>query len=165
MRLNLGCGHDFKEGYVNCDNWSTNQPSGNLISQVKYVDLLQFPWPFEDNSVDEILMLQVLEHLPDTYAVMREVKRILKSGGFVHGKVPYALSYASFSNAQHYRYFLPPCFTMLGRDFDMDCEVKAIREPVKNWKWKLRNLIPARLMEVTIGWNAYDNIEFKLTKH
>ncbi len=69
MKLNLGCGNDVRNGYINCDNGSSNQLLAN--AKILKVDLLEFPWPFESNSADEILMNHVLEHMPDAYAVMR----------------------------------------------------------------------------------------------
>ena len=79
MKLNLGCGPDIRPGYINVDG-SYNlllKPSAEIVVH----DLNQFPWPFPDNCADEILMWHVLEHLPDTFKVVTEVKRILKKGG------------------------------------------------------------------------------------
>ena len=73
MKLNLGCGNDIREGYVNVDFRKTH-PS------VLQVDLSKFPWPFENDSVDEILMLDFLEHFPyaQTKRVLLECHRILR---------------------------------------------------------------------------------------
>jgi len=54
MKLNLGCGTDYKQGWVNVD-------AGNVHCDVKH-DIEKFPWPFEDSSVNEILMKHVFEH-------------------------------------------------------------------------------------------------------
>ena len=83
MRLNLGCGSDIKQGYVNVDFRQTHPA-------VMKVDLSVFPWPFEDSSADEILMLDFLEHFPyaQTTSILREVHRILKPGGEVQIQVP-----------------------------------------------------------------------------
>jgi len=83
MRLNLGCGNDVREGYVNVDFRQTH-PS------VVIVDLSVLPWPFEDSSADEILMLDFLEHFPyaQTSRILMECRRILKDGGKVVVQVP-----------------------------------------------------------------------------
>lgn len=55
LKLNLGCGNDIREGYTNIDIRKTHP------------DVLQCPIEilhFEDNSVDEILAIDVMEHLP-----------------------------------------------------------------------------------------------------
>lgn len=83
MKLNLGCGPDHKEGYTNVD-------FRNLPGVDKVVDLSKFPWPWEDKSVDEILMLDFLEHFPyrQTEVVLAEAWRILKLDGKIVIQVP-----------------------------------------------------------------------------
>ena len=62
MRLNLGCGYNKREGFVNVD--SSPHCAPDLIH-----DLEEFPWPWADSSIDEILMVYVLEHLGATTEV------------------------------------------------------------------------------------------------
>jgi len=50
-------------------------------------DLEKFPYPWEDSSVDKIIMSHVLEHLEDPSAVLLECSRILKWGGLVEMSV------------------------------------------------------------------------------
>lgn len=86
MRLNLGCGDDVRTGYVNVDFRKTH-PS------VQEVDLSKFPWPFESDSAEEIMMLDFLEHFP--YAsisfILLECFRVLKPEGTVVIQVPDAV--------------------------------------------------------------------------
>lgn len=42
-----------------------------------------FALPFKDNSFDELIFSQVLEHIPNKIQCMLEVNRVLKSGGFL----------------------------------------------------------------------------------
>lgn len=44
--------------------------------------------PFSNNSVDAVLLLDVLEHLPDPAAALKEIQRILMPGGRLIVKVP-----------------------------------------------------------------------------
>ena len=54
LKLNLGCGQHHREGYINVDKYG----SPDILH-----DLETFPWPWRDNSVKEILLYHVLEHL------------------------------------------------------------------------------------------------------
>jgi predicted SAM-dependent methyltransferase len=56
MKLNLGCGFNKLDGFVNVDKQAACQPDMVL-------DLERLPWPFEDASVSEVAAFHVLEHL------------------------------------------------------------------------------------------------------
>jgi predicted SAM-dependent methyltransferase len=58
MKLNLGCGSDYRQGYINVDRVSG-------VADVVH-DLNVFPYPWSDNSVDEIVARHILEHLEDS---------------------------------------------------------------------------------------------------
>ena len=45
--------------------------------------------PLQDASVDVVLATEVFEHCPDVEAVMREICRVLKRGGFMFFTVPF----------------------------------------------------------------------------
>lgn len=83
MRLNLGCGNDIRDGYVNVDFRQTHPT-------VMVVDLSKIPWPFPDQSADEILMLDFLEHFPYTQTprILLECYRVLKTDGDLIIQVP-----------------------------------------------------------------------------
>lgn len=83
MRLNLGCGDDIRNGYVNVD--FRPRPGVDRV-----VDLSIFPWPFDSDSADEILMLDFLEHFPyeRTSSILMECYRVLRSSGKLVIQVP-----------------------------------------------------------------------------
>lgn len=87
-KINLGAGEDQKEGYINVDR--VELPGIDVVH-----NLIQFPYPFEDNSADEIMAVDVLEHLPnyigeDSGAIrfVEECHRILKPGGTLYMQTP-----------------------------------------------------------------------------
>ena len=83
MRLNLGSHNKTIEGYVNVD-------ALHLDNVDITHDLTEFPYPFEENSIDEILMTELLEHISwrQSVNVLRECHRILKPGGKMQIQVP-----------------------------------------------------------------------------
>lgn len=72
-RLNLGCGTDIRDGYVNLD--SAELPGVDVVH-----DIGELPLPFDDGAFDEILCRSILEHL-DYIPVLRELHRTLAPGG------------------------------------------------------------------------------------
>lgn len=103
MRLNLGCGRDYREGWVNVD-----RNSGYKID--KEADFERPPWPFDDSSADEILISEVLEHLEDVVESMRELHRICRPGGKITVKVPYYKWRGAFWDPTHKHFFVEETF-------------------------------------------------------
>lgn len=84
LRLNLGCGFNKLEGYVNCDSDSAVKPD-------KILDLSK-KLPFKTSSVDEIFTSHTLEHIPQQILVEKtlpEIWRICKPEARVKIVVPY----------------------------------------------------------------------------
>ena len=81
-RLNLGCGHDILDGYLNVDI----SPADNDVMEV---DLNNLKLPFGDNEFDEILLSHILEHLDvNNLTFIQECHRILKPNGVLVVRVP-----------------------------------------------------------------------------
>jgi Methyltransferase domain len=104
LRLNLGCGQNKLAGYVNVDKLAACQPD-------QIVDLERVPWPFADNSADEVLLRHVLEHLgadSDTYlAIIKELWRVCKPGAAVRIIVPHPRHDSFLSDPTHVRAITP----------------------------------------------------------
>jgi len=71
-KLNLGCGSRPIKGYVNIDKF-------NLKGIDVVHDLNKFPYPFKDNTFDEIISEGCIEELDDFIKVMEELHRISKN--------------------------------------------------------------------------------------
>ena len=78
MKLNLGCGFDKRDGWLNVDNFAECAPD-------QLLDIEQTPWDLPTNGFDHVLAKHVLEHVGAQFdgfaAVMRELYRVLTPGG------------------------------------------------------------------------------------
>jgi ubiquinone/menaquinone biosynthesis C-methylase UbiE len=97
-KLNLGCGTDIKEGYLNVD-------FENFKGVDLFYDLNKLPYPFADNQFSEIIMQDILEHLDNPYGTMKEIFRILKPGGTVNIRGPHFSCKDVSGDIQHKRGF------------------------------------------------------------
>lgn len=95
--LNLGCGKTRIPGSIGIDS----------IKIEKYVDIVHnldiLPYPFKNNSVDEIHCYHVLEHLHNPLDKIKEFYRILKPNGILNIRVPHFSSMGAFSDITHIR--------------------------------------------------------------
>jgi len=98
VKVDIGCGTKKREGFIGMD--MIDHPSIGVMH-----DLRVFPWPFKDDSIDEIHMDQVIEHLPDTVRTMEEIHRILKKTGTAKICYPWYRAYGAFGDPTHIHYF------------------------------------------------------------
>ena len=100
MKINLGSGSKILKGYVNVDKFQYYNP--DVVH-----DLEKFPYPFEDNSIDEILLSHVLEHIgqnPDVFNnIIKELYRICKNNSIVDIRVPHPRHDDFISDPTHVR--------------------------------------------------------------
>lgn len=111
-KLNLGCGFDKRDGWVNADAFAQCDPD-------VLMDIETFPWPFEDDSFDHILMKHVLEHVGAAFSdfrlVMRELYRVIRPGGTIEIHVPHYGHESFWSDPTHVRAFTKLTFDMMSR--------------------------------------------------
>lgn len=100
LRLNLGCGSHKLDGYLNVDSQAACHPD-------QIVQLESIPWPWANNTVDEIFMSHVLEHLgaqTETYfSVIKELYRVCKPDARITIIVPHPRSDNFLADPTHVR--------------------------------------------------------------
>lgn len=74
VRLNLGCGHDVRPGWINVDKF----PTSTDVVQANFPEL-----PFADDYAQEVALCHVLEHFgyAQGFALVNEIQRVLVPGG------------------------------------------------------------------------------------
>lgn len=88
MKINLGCGMNYREGYLNVDAVELGSDGKPIKIDIK-ANILD-GLPFKDESCDEVFFSDTLEHLNrhNSVIALKEVYRILKDGGFLDLSVP-----------------------------------------------------------------------------
>ena len=98
MKLNFGSGNDPLEGFINVDFLKRDDVDFEY-------NLMDFPYPWDDNSVEEIRAIDVIEHLdhytdksspvvdfhrkPTIMCFIEECYRILQPGGLLYIQTPH----------------------------------------------------------------------------
>jgi len=89
-----------------------------------------YPYPFEDNSFDQIFAKHIIEHLDDTRKFIHELYRILKPGGSVFIETPHFSSRVAYSEPTHKLFFSYFMFTELLKGLDF----KVITQEITFYK-------------------------------
>ncbi len=98
IKLDIGCGRSKRAGFVGMDRQGV--PGVDIVH-----DLNELPWPVEDNAAEEVVLANVLEHLPDTVGTLNELHRIAARGSRVEIEYPYWRSFGTYGDPTHVRYF------------------------------------------------------------
>ena len=120
LRLNLGCGEKRLDGFVNVDKF------GN--PDVKH-DLETFPWPWDDSSVGEVLLIHVLEHIGRDPAVylrfMQELYRISQPEARIRIVVPHFRHDFFWDDPTHVRAVTPLGLRLFSKKANRDWIAKG----------------------------------------
>ena len=93
-KLNIGCGNKRVEGYIGVDKFQ-------CLGADYIVDIENEKLPFDDNSVDAIILDNVIEHFNDIPKVISELIRVSKCGSFIEIITPHFSSLSSWVDPTH----------------------------------------------------------------
>lgn len=164
-RLNIGCGKDIKEGWLNLD--SAKLPGVDIVH-----DIQKLPLPFKDEEFDEILCQDVLEHI-EYIPVLKDIHRILKQTGKLTIRVPHFTSKNNYIDPTHTKRFSIYTFEMFcensplskpkERDYYFDFKFNKILSSKIRFDKSSRWLIYNRLIEPIINFNKTTKFLFEST--
>ncbi|MFC7045596.1 methyltransferase domain-containing protein [Halobacteriaceae archaeon GCM10025711] len=95
-RVNLGCGDDYRDGWLNVD--VDDRHDVDVVH-----DLEETPWRWGDSQFGHVLMDNVLEHIAVEHrtAVLEECHRILEPGGTLTLRLPVPEVGAGWDETHH----------------------------------------------------------------
>lgn len=165
VKLDLACGRNKKEGFIGVD-----------IVPLEGVDVVydleKLPWPWEDNSVDEIYCSHFIEHVSDLVSFIDEVYRVLKVGSKAVFRAPYYSSIRATQDPTHKHMISETTFAYYNKKWREDNGIAHY--PIKadfdfSWvyymagDWASRNQ-EARDFAIRHYWNVVSDIEVTLVK-
>ncbi|GHA76630.1 hypothetical protein GCM10009007_17010 [Formosimonas limnophila] len=81
IKLNLDCGYSHTDDFINIDKFANSVPDWVM-------DIEQMPWTIPNDTVDEMVMAHVLEHIGQEAAVYmsvwQQLYRVCRDGVLVH---------------------------------------------------------------------------------
>lgn len=163
-KINFGCGNVKISGFLGVDRFKTS--AVDLVH-----DLNIIPYPFADNSVEEIIMDNTLEHLGDVIAIMEELYRVCQNGAIIKINLPYYKSSGAFSDPTHKHFFTENSFQYFSPEHEYHfytrakfkiLKMKLLAKDFGDWRHKLRNLLPFKNFFNFWLFNIYDEIYFEL---
>ena len=118
MKLNLGCGKDYIDDWVNVDFYDDSK------CDVTH-DLEEFPWPWEDDSVSEIRIIHTLEHLGVDRKVyikiLQEMYRVCEDDATIMVAVPSPWHWNFTSDPSHVRPVTPDGLNLFSKEHCQKC--------------------------------------------
>lgn len=126
LKLNLGSGQNPKQGYLNVDKYGSPDLK---------CDLESFPWPWPDNSVSEIILHHVLEHLgrtPECFiGIMKEIYRVCEHKAQARIVVPHPRHDHFLGDPTHVRPVLPEMLRLFSKRANRYWqEIRAANSPL-----------------------------------
>jgi len=157
IKLDIACGQNKQEGFTGVDVAPTSQ--ADVIH-----DLTQFPWPFEENSVEEAFCSHYVEHTPDLIGFMNELWRIMAPGAQVRIVHPHSRSDRAFQDPTHVRFIPETGWAYFARDwreankldhYPIICDFGIVNMFYSGWNppWESRSEA-ARQFALTHYWNV-----------
>jgi len=128
-KLEIGCGDNKRAGFTGMDIVS--------LEGIDVVhDMNEVPWPFEDNTFEEIVLDDVLEHSNNFLGVLKELYRVGKNGCIVKISVPHFSSDNMYTDPTHTTFFSSRSFNYFDKSLgykhnfylaDVNFKIKKVR--------------------------------------
>ena len=159
-KLNLGCGGEYKKGWVNLD--ISHKVYGVPIKVDVEWDLNKFPYPFEDSQFNEVLIKLVLGYLDNPIKVLKELTRISKNKAKIVIYESHAKAYCSLTQLDYKNHFTENTFNNGHlKQYGLK-ELELIEKEILWNEHEWKRYIPfKKYLKIFIG-GLYDCVKFEL---
>ena len=133
--------------------------------------------PYEDNTVDSIICIEVLEHVRNPFRAVEEIYRVLKPGGKVFLTTPFLLGYHGktnkSNNSSHSHDEYPDYFRYTHEGLELmfnkfsNTEVEVLNGPIEMLFTvsRLSNLLKYKLVRWLIDKVDFPKLSKQTTRH
>lgn len=130
ITINLGSGNtNYADNIINIDIFP--HKNVDLTCDIHFL-------PFKDNSIDQIINIATLEHIPSPERVVSEIHRVLKPGGVVYTYFPFIQGF--HASPYDYSRKTEQGLKQLFRNFAI-IEQKVTAGPASGFLWTLEEFI------------------------
>jgi len=98
-RLNVGCGRNIRADWINLDSYPLT--GVDIVADLETCATQALP--LADDSVDELLLSHVMEHIRNVLPMMQELHRVASANAIMKVHVPYGSSDDAFEDPTHVR--------------------------------------------------------------
>lgn len=106
-RLNVGCGRNIMEGWINLD--SASLPGIDIVCDLD--NLQEAPIELPDETVELFLLSHVIEHIRDSLGLMQELWRLASPNALAVIRVPHGGTDDAWEDPTHVRPYFPTSFS------------------------------------------------------
>ena len=123
MKLNIGCGLNKVQGFINIDKYAESRPD-------QVMDAEMTPWPFESNQIEEVLFNHSLEHMgADTEIflnLMKELYRVCQPGAKIQINVPHPRHDNYLGDPTHVRIISPQVLSLFSKKLNLQLAKEGV---------------------------------------
>ena len=123
MKLNIGCGLNKVQGFINIDKYEESKPDQVMDAEIT-------PWPFESDQIEEVLFNHSLEHMgADTeifLKLMKELYRVCKSRAKIQINVPHPRHDNYLGDPTHVRIISPQVLSLFSKKLNQQLATEGV---------------------------------------
>lgn len=108
LKLQIGTNGGVQKGFTGIDSYKAASPK--ILHEIE-----QYPYPFKDNQVSEVLIGYTLCGIKELIPFFNEMGRLIKKGGLMRIVVPYYASARAFQDPTHCHHFTEYSFAFYNK--------------------------------------------------